>query len=478
MQNPAEENEEISLYKKRYFLLVVFCFHIILCMFLSNSFGTSNQILAAYFNVSLAEIDWAIEGLYGGTVVATPIFAYLCYKDKTGFRTMSITGTICMLVSNIVIVLSIIFPVLFPLMLASTFFQGVAYIISQSVGTFFAVLWFPENQVDFVIALTVVSTLLGILLGSTLPVIFLQQPPQINATTLFINASTHWNLSTYRTLLSMYSVVSVILVCLLLVFITYASDLPPKPPTLAMLLKRKTDLLQAGQKKTFSDFLTVCTSLFKDIHFGIIAFVLNISYFTPSMLILIMSQLVDVVTEDLTLKISPALLSGLIVSTYIMIAIVSSFVVAKCLKVLQIYTTLSRAGTLLLFFSGLIVFLSYYYKNLVALFISNLVLAIGSHCVDVSLFVVVTRHTYPISEIFVSVWVTGIGALVFLLLAVIQRSLSMAFSLGTAIIELTVVLFISFVLSLVMKPKNKRKEAEENAATESNELTPILAPDR
>ena len=132
-------------------------------------------------------------------------------------------------------------------------------------------------------------------------------------------------------------------------------------------------------------------------------------------------------------------------------------------------------GTFLLFIRGLIIFLSYDHRSLAALFVAVVILGIGNCCADVSLFVVVTCHTYPISETFVSMWVAGIGALVFVALAVIQRVLFNAFSLRAAIIELTVVLFVSFILSLLMKPQNKREEVqEEYQPTELNELTPIL----
>ena len=475
MQNASQQNEEISLYKKRWFLLIALCLYTVICIFLSKSFGTSDEILAAYFSASLIEIDWAVEGLSGGVALVTPIFAYLCYKDQIGFRVMSIIGTICLLTSNVAIVLSIVFPVLFPLMLVSTVLQGVAYAVSRSASGFFAVLWFPEEQVDVAVALITASVAIGVLSGSTLPVIFLKQPPQINETTMSVNASAHWNASTYGTLLCMYSIVIVILVCLLVFFIVYASDLPPKPPTYVMLLKRQTDQVQREQEKTFFDFLTQCKSLFADIQFGMIAFVLNISYVTPSLLVLIVSQIVDVVTEDITLHVSPALLSGLTVVTNSVTAILSGFVVANCLKFFEIYKKLSVAGTFLLFICGLVLFLSYHYKSLVVLFLANVILGIGSRCVVVPLLVVVTRHTYPISETFVSIWVAGINSVVFVLLAVTQRVLFNAFSLRAAIIELIVILFFSFILSLLMKPQNKREEVqEEYQPTELNELTPIL----
>ena len=205
-----------------------------------------------------------------------------------------------------------------------------------------------------------------------------------------------------------------------------------------------------------------------------IAFVLNVAFATPSLLLLIASQIVDVVTEDITLHVSPALLSGLMVLTNSFAAIVSGFVVANCLKFFEIYKKLSAAGTFVLLVGGLVLFLSYHYKSLVVLFIANVILGIGSRCIVLPLLVVVTRHTYPASETFVSIWVAGFGALVFVLLAIMQRVLSNAFSLRAAMFELIFVQFVSFISSLLMKPKNKRKETQENAAIESNELTPIL----
>ena len=103
----------------------------------------------------------------------------------------------------------------------------------------------------------------------------------------------------------------------------------------------------------------------------------------------------------------------------------------------------------MLFICGLKIFLSYDFRSLAALFVAVVILGIASRCADIPIFVVVTRHTNSISETFMSIWVAGIGALVFVALAVIQRVLFNAFSLRAAIIELTVVLFGFFYYIII-----------------------------
>ena len=469
----TENSDEIALYKKRWFLLAAFCMFSLLTQFLSKSFGTSDEILKVYFNVSLADLDWAVEGLYGGTAMITPLFAYLCFKDKMGLRVMSIVGAVCLLVSCLVIILSVIVPVLFPLMIVSTLLQGVAYSVCLSVGPFFAVLWFPEEQVSHVVTWMIGCIVAGVSLGSILPAFLLKEPPRNGTAHFVLNETTNWIQTTYCTLLYMYIFVAVVMCLLLACFIAYVTDLPPKPPTVAMLLKRNVSSIQTEQ--TFRDFLNVCKSLFKDVHFMIMNFVLGICYNSSILLILVLSQIVDAMLKNDPLVISRALLSGLVISTFGITAIASGLIVAKCLQSFKIHLALCKVGTFLQLIYSIIIFLSYYYKNVVGVFVAGAVLGVGNRCGSISLFVLVTQHTYPISESMVSIWVTGFGTLLIVLLAVIQRALFNAFSTEGVIIAQCVILCTFFVLSLFMKPINKRGQVGECSPVEANEHTPILS---
>ena len=474
----AEHQNEIAVYKKRWFLLAALCMLSVISQFLSKSFGTSDEILSVYYNVSLTELDWAVEGLYGGTAIITPLFAYLCYKDNFGFRMMTIIGSLCSLISCVAIVLSIAFPSLFPLLLASTFLQGVSYLICLSIGTFFAVLWFPEEQVHLAVACNINSIMIGVLFGSLLPTALLRQPPR-NGTNLSLE-HTNWSQGVYHALLPMYLVVTFILCFLLLFFVIYADDEPPQPPTVAMLLKRNRDVGagETAQNKSFREYVILCKLLLKDIHFLMMNFVIGICYNINGLTILSMSQIVDEITRNGSLQLTSAFLSSLIVLIYAFSAVGSGFVVAKYLKHSRIFPWLIPVGTFLETIVGVMYFLSYHYKSLVSLFVANFVLGFGNRCASIPLFVVVTQHTYPINESFVSIWVTGFCSLFFVTFAAIDRAVSNAFSTGSVTIALTIILFTSFLFSLVIKPKNKRREVNETLTTESNELSersPILS---
>ena len=142
----------VEIYTKRWFLLAATCIYTAVIMFLSKSFSIANEIWADYFYVSLAAIDWACLGLYVGSALVTPVFAYLCFTKVIGFRSMSIFGSVRLLLSCSCVLATIKFPFLFPIMVGVSLLQGVAYCVSFSAGAFFAVLWFPDNQVSLVIA--------------------------------------------------------------------------------------------------------------------------------------------------------------------------------------------------------------------------------------------------------------------------------------------------------------------------------------
>ena len=101
---------------------------------------------------SLLQLDGTMEAVYEGTALFSPAFAYFYFKDQMSFRIMTIVGTACLLFSCLVIVFSVVFPVLFPLILVTVSAQSIAFLISVSVGTFFPVLWFREEEVDIAVA--------------------------------------------------------------------------------------------------------------------------------------------------------------------------------------------------------------------------------------------------------------------------------------------------------------------------------------
>ena len=120
-------------------------------VFFSRSFTAANQIYADYYDVDLIVIDWSALAMDVGAVAITPLFAWIFFRQAAGFRIMSITAASCLLISTLVLLLSIQFPVLYPVMALSSLLQGVSYIVGYTVGPSFAVSELPGRNLRLVL---------------------------------------------------------------------------------------------------------------------------------------------------------------------------------------------------------------------------------------------------------------------------------------------------------------------------------------
>jgi len=466
----------IGNYKIRWFLLAASCLYTILNQFLSNSFSTANEILAIYFQVSLAQLDWASVGLYVGTVLVVPMFAYLCYAKVLGYKSMTICGCICLLISCGCILLTIKYIFLFPMMVVATLLQGIAYCVTFSVGSFFAVLWFPDDQVGIAIAVNAVAMLTGTITSSTVPAALLKDPPLVlmrqNSSIFQRNGSivNEWNTATYKSLMCLYSAVAVILVLLLLFFCCVAEDLLPKAPTFALAQKRITEA-KSNEKKSWKGFVACTKELAQNKDYllcnGLIAVIYDLFIVEQ----LHLSKLVNHAISDSNFSISASVISGYIILAYALTSVVTAFLSAKILLYFHRYSEQIITGTGLLFVSGICLLLSYYYKYLVGFYLGNVAWGVGVRLAFIPLMDLVTRQTYPIDEIVVTVWMAGTGSAVLVLLTGFARLLTVHTSPDSALIFMSVVVLFVFLLSFFLKPKNRRGETDQRLANEQQNIS-------
>ena len=403
---------DIAVYSRRWVHLVFICMLSLLTQYISKSFGVANQIFAAYFETTLAALDWTTVGLYAGTALVTPAFAYLEFAELLGFRSIVICGTISLLIVCLVIILSVQFPVLFPALVAASFLEGVSYSVSFSVGPSFAAQWFPENQVGFAIACNNAAIYAGFGLGSLVPSLVLHPMPSVdqsskndsnfsvlmtaNITTL---TQSTWKQTTNISLMLMYSVICVVLFLSLVYFYIFATDLPPKPPTPAMYLKQFGN--QLCESKSFNAFIKYTKCLFKDVNYCLCLIISGISFNIGVLNVLHTSQAIEHILNpgfyNLTFTIT--LVSGLIQFTYITCAAISSVVSSKTLKTFKDnYKAQVIFGSGLCVGAWICVLVSFYLKSLVLTFIGNAAFGTGQAFANIPLIDAVTRHTYPLTK--------------------------------------------------------------------------------
>ena len=475
VSDDVEDRHDTKIYKRRWILLAAICLCSLLTDFTAKSFAASNEILAAYFQVSLTKLDWACGGLDAGTSLVTPVLAYFSFIKHFGFRTMAICGSACLLLSYVCILLTVHFPFLFPMMIVANLLQGVTYSVCLSVGLFFAVLWFPDHQVGLAIAFNFAAFPVGVILSSIVPPALLTNPPfptrSENASMFQQNTTAindEWNRATYETLMCIYLTAGIILLLLLMFFYFFASDLPPKAPTLALALKRFSGT-KTQSIKTFPNFLRETKDLFQDQTYLLCISISGITFNMIIVQLVHLSQFINHIDN----KISASLTSGFIITAFSVSGLVFSFISAKILQLFQQRTYQVNVGAGLLFGCSLCVLCSYYYKSLIGFYVGNIIWGAASRICNIPLFEVVTRHTYPKDETLVTVWMAGYGTTILVTLIGTSRVLTNHTTPASALIFMCVFLFVAFLASFFLKPNNNRGEADRKLANEKNEYTPL-----
>ena len=470
-------SDDILIYKRRWLLLATTCLWSSIEIYLSECFGAANEIFALYFQTNLKQSDWMLLGLYAGTTLVTPIFAYLCHADLIGFRRMSIAAVVCLFIASCATIFVVQYPFLHTMLIPTNLLHGIAYSVSCCINTYFPVLWFPDHQVKIAVALLYASLTLGGLLSSVIPPGIIKPIPYDilhNSNKNNTNNLDDWKEATHNTLLWMFSALAISL-CLILIYIAiYAADLPPKPPTYAMLKNRSVSTERPSAYESFKDFLKDTRLLFKNKMFLICIFVLGITRNMIMVEALHMTQLVGEISNYANEHgLSNSVLSGLVLVVFATSGIIFMLASAKILQWYKCYVIQTIFGTSLGLASGIAVYLSYHYGTLSGLFVSNIIFSLGNRFCVMPMLEIVTRITYPMNEAFVSAWVTGVNSLILVIMAEIARFTSDHLSSGSSLIVMCVVLFFAFILSLFFRPSDKRTAVDKMQA-DTNELSENL----
>ena len=474
--------EEIAVYPKRWLILLSFCTITTLTFFCSRSFTAANQIYADYYDVDLMAIDWSALAMDLGAITITPLFAWLFFKQAAGFRIMSITAASCLLISTLVLLLSIQFPILYPVMVLSSLLQGVSYIAGYSIGPSFAVLWFPDHQVGIAIASDLLSKNLGLILGAIVTSVVLKNYPKFGTNSTLEN--THqiketWMKDTHNTLLLLYIPCACILLILIVFFIVFMTDLPPKPPTHALLLKRIMNKNLKTDDKSFSHYLLAVKSLYMDVNFVLCSLVFGVGFNLTIVFILHVTRLVERFdVQSIGIDITNDIVGGLLIGIIAFSNIIFGFVSAKISSTWKKYATQILLGLICTLVVLASMTLAFYYRSFYSFCCGLLFYSIGTRLFGVPLLEVITRHTYPIDETFVTVLVSANGSIILVLLAEIASIISLYAPPISLLILMCGCNFVAIVLAFLINPKDKRREADvaqnlqDNA--ESKETSPLL----
>ena len=476
------DSKETAVFSIRWVILASFCMTTVLVNFVSKSFTVADEIYAAYYGVSLSEVDLSALAVFFGAGFCTPIFSWLFFKRTIGLRVFLITGSVCLLVSYIFVLLSIQFVQLYPLMVVVNTLQGVAYLIHSTVGPSFAVVWFPNNEVSLAIAIDLFSHNAGLVLGSILPPVFLKNPPTNLVTNItaddFDALQEKWKTETHKTLLFFYIPCAVVLFILILIFIAIGTDQPLKPPTHAMLAKRKTT--DKTPTNSLSQFFDAVKSLHTDVNLVLCTFALNIIFYFSVPIYLNITVIVESFNiQDLEINLSNDVMGGILIVTYSVSNIGFGFLSAKLSSIWKNFVRQAITGSFFAFLAFIGLTLSFYYRMFYSFWVCLVLYSFGARIFLIPMLEVITRHTYPVDEVFVNIWVTAYGTITGLILGEIGQSILLYIAPIGLFIFMCVCVFIAVVLALIMNPTDKRKkidlEYEMEESCEDEESMPLVA---
>ena len=349
----------------------------------------------------------------------------------------------------------------------------------------FAVLWFPNNEIERAISVKFINTRLGLLLAFLIPSHNLfplscnNEIRNLNssANSSFINCKKAWINQQKRNLLIYQGSLTFLALVILLVLIFLAADQPPKPRTKAQALLRREN--ESVKQLTFTQHTKVYVKemklLFSDFTFANIIFSLSILYTTNIFQNLFISELMRPIFGGYFHS-NPDEISSYLIILYQIGAIVGSIISGQVMNRMKNYVLLVRIGYLLTIACTVGFILSYYFKHIPFIFISNAMIGLCASCIYGPIFEISTQHTYPRPTDFV------LSCLIFALrpfmvvLSELYRLVFVYFG-GFGLLVIYVLSYVlGFLLSVFLRPKYRRLETESNSAPDDldDQTQPLL----
>ena len=472
---PLLPKNDIGIFKRRWaFLFGIFLLNSA-SMFSSVCFGLIDDIFTGYFNISYALGDWITLAVYVTSCLAVPVLAWLSFANRMGIRLLIVTESLCLTFSYLLIVLAIAFPKFYLLIIFGQLIHGVTNAIQWSIPPLFAVLWFPNHEVGIAIAANFIGAALGAGIGFILPPRILAEPlarhyvVALNSTNENFgihNGTTtnnYWKNENRLPLLVLFNTMLALSMVLLLFFFIFLTDLPPKPPTIAQALKRKS---KSEETKTFNkanirDYYALWKSMFSDKTYISLLIVYSIIHRAVMLEFTLMGELIRAIALSVPIKATPDEIGSYIMVLYPIFAATGSVTSGKLLDKYGKFQRQATIGAGMTFASTFGIAISYYFKSFIGICVFNGGFGFSTRICIISLLAVVTRHTYPVAEAFVSIWVTGFESFVLIAISEIGRVLIKYVDDVSVLIFMCSSVLLSFVLALVTKPRDRRLEAEE-----------------
>ena len=470
MNQKPHEQVEIKVYKKRWFVLALLIYLIFQMIFVYMNFGYLNNLLAIYFNTTYATIDWLYLGWNIGTAVAALAASWLAAKQILTCRRSMIVASILQAINSLLIMVAFLQPQLLFLFIIGQVIGGISAAVLWSVPTSLAQLWFPESQIGIATGMSMLGSGSGGIVAYLLPAHIMKYPK--NDTMVSNNlTSSNWieyDKSTYQWLFFAVLTTSLALLILLL---TVVPERPEKSPSLAQHLKR---IEENKEEITFRLYCCEIKKLISDYVFLACGGGSSIFYYLPIIYELsIESMLLHIMYDDNN-RSSPGELSGYVLMSFSIGALVGSIVGGFILDKFKNYYVQSSVGATCSFLFTMLVLLSVYFRSLATLFFACSLLGVSTRFAYVSLIDSLMQHTYPTDPVFVMPFLVFAQNITAMLLIWTGRQIIYQAGLFSGLGFVCVMMFLIALICLILKPRTKRLSAERSHESEADTSTPLL----
>lgn len=440
----------------RWFFLSLFCFSMITTSFLVVGFGQVSDIYRLYLDRSYADIDWLALIQVTAGVVTAPVSAFLASANLIKLRNLAIVASLFTSIACFSVLALSFDSGGYTIAVIGLFFNGVSMVVYRIIRPAFSFIWFPEHRTGTVIAVQMVASNVGLLLGYLVPSVVLPQPPEsLNSSSVNITTGAWFN-ETSKDMLWMYSTLLVSVVTATILISIFVTDLPVEPPTLAQAVKRKLKPEDVSLSSTGVNFMEQSWKLMTDKTFILTSTIGAITLQTFRVETLMLSEIIhtdfgDTVSIFSNLNVLSGILMTIAMVGQMLGASLGGFLM-DCLgnhKLQCIFGLISTVA------SSLIVVLGYCDKYWVVMLVGQFLYGIFTRFLNVAIHKVLMEHTYPTEELFVSSWGLAIESIVGVPIPLVGRWVHDDINDGPGVlIYMSGLHVIAALMGFFIKPKN------------------------
>ena len=470
------DKTKTKLYRRRCFFLLIISTMGTIGGFNSVAFGQVSNIFAELFRVSYAQVDWLTLGEIVGSVVVTAPLSWMMASKLLRLRMLLVGACFITTVAYSCLAISAVSRSLFPLMVSAQLLSSIASAGMSATPIIFAALWFPENQVGTAIGVIVMSAHLGSILGLTIPTNVLAQPTRQENKT-FANETNHsWVAEDQVKFGAIFATMVLILLIYDILLFIFCTDRPPTPPTKAQELKLESD--QFSGFLSLKAYIDLLKALFKNKNYILSSVAFGILNQANMVEITMLSQILRHDFEaNVNIRQHADVLGGYIMTVLSASSLIGSAVGAKIVDRYKRYNVITILSVLFTFVSSVGLLFAFFFKSLPLWFVFSALYGFLRQPGVIAIFDLVAQETYPMDEMFVTIWLNLFVTLMSIFFGEMGRVIFNAVGSFPVLSFQSSCLLVGALLSCFMKLQNKRLNAETSSAlsqTQVDERTALM----